>query len=135
VAAATGAVAYITPARVGIGRGGATKVGETAAGDLLAWLQTTATGQAREALTDLEGEWNAADSQADPSEQLAKLLAQEPALFAELHSSRLPLRPGSKHAYAGRPGEGPLGGGKQALVWVGREAAQVVAQARADLPG
>jgi len=89
LAAAANAVAFVTPALIEVGKGGAEKLGETAAGKLLAWLRGKTTGQAREALIDLEREPTSSDNQADLRKQLAKLLAQEPALLAEM-SALLP---------------------------------------------
>jgi hypothetical protein len=86
LSAAAGVVAFITPALIEIGKGGAGKLGGVAAEKLLTWLREKSVGPAREALTDLEAAPDHPDNQADLRKQLAKLLMQEPALLAELRS-------------------------------------------------
>jgi hypothetical protein len=92
IAAATGAVGLVTPALIEIGKGAAAKVGETAAGKVLAWLRAKATGSAHAALNDLERDPASADNQAGLRKQLSKLLEQEPSLLDELRTL-LPARP------------------------------------------
>ena len=86
LATAASTVAALSPWLVEIGRGGADRLGEAAAGKLLTWLRANTTGRARDALADLERQPESADNQADLRKQLAQLLQQDPALLAELHA-------------------------------------------------
>lgn len=83
---AAGTVAAVSPWLAEIGKAGADRIGEAAAGKLLTWLRAKTTGRARDALADLERQPGSADSQADLRKQLAHLLEQDPALLAELHA-------------------------------------------------
>ncbi len=86
LAAASSAVAAITPALVEMGKGLAEGVGEGGAGKLLGWLRAKLSGRGQEALAELASDPDSADNQADLRKQLKKLLEQEPALLDELRA-------------------------------------------------
>src|SRR5271155_5105904 len=86
LATAAGAVAFLTPALIEIGKGGAGKLGGTAMETLLALLRTKTVGPARDALAELEGAPADPDNQAVFRKLLGKLLSQDPELLAELHA-------------------------------------------------
>jgi hypothetical protein len=84
---ATAAVAALAPYLAKAGEGAAKKLGEEAVdagGKLLGWMRARLTGRAQEALEDLAATPGNEDNQADLRKQLAKTLAADPALAADL---------------------------------------------------
>lgn len=80
VSLATAAVALLGPYLVEGGK----EAAKTAANDLYAWLKGKLTGRAAEALDDLEQDPSSELNRADLCKQLARALAADPALLAEL---------------------------------------------------
>jgi hypothetical protein len=84
IAAATTAVALITPALAEIAKGAAGHLGELADDKLLRLLRNKLTGPAHVALTALAARPDSEARQSVLREELIDLLRQEPALLADL---------------------------------------------------
>ena len=80
VTLATAAVTVLGPYLVEGGK----EAAKTAANDLYAWLKGKLTGRAAEALDDLEQDPSSELNRADLGKQLARALAADPALLADL---------------------------------------------------
>jgi len=89
ISLASAAVAVLSPYLVKASEGAAEKIGEEsveAGRKLFGWLRARLGGRGQEALNDLASKPGSDDNQADLRKQLAKALAADPALIAELRA-------------------------------------------------